>query len=195
MNYQKIYNNIIEKAKNRSLQNVYTELHHILPVSMGGSNNKDNLVRLTAKEHFVSHHLLWKIYKNREMTKAFMLMNSVKRDGIKFKVTANTYQILKEETSSRQSEFMLGKLSPSKGKKWSDESKAKLSASMMGHTRSKGKPSSFKGKNHTDKTKKILSEKQKGKKNHLGVKHTEETKQQLSKNRLGKSKIPWTVYC
>ena len=41
---------------------------------MGGSDDKSNLVVLTNKEHFVAHHLLWKIYQNNKMTCAFMLM-------------------------------------------------------------------------------------------------------------------------
>ena len=31
---------------------------------MNGSNDLDNLVDLTAKEHFICHHLLTKIYPN-----------------------------------------------------------------------------------------------------------------------------------
>jgi hypothetical protein len=49
----------------------YFERHHILPKSMGGDNSKHNLVLLTAREHFLSHWLLWKIHKNREMAWAF----------------------------------------------------------------------------------------------------------------------------
>ena len=40
----------------------YTERHHILPKCMGGSNEKHNLVDLTAEEHFLAHQLLVKMY-------------------------------------------------------------------------------------------------------------------------------------
>lgn len=39
----------------------YTELHHILPKSLGGSNKRENLVRLSARQHFVAHLLLTKM--------------------------------------------------------------------------------------------------------------------------------------
>lgn len=60
MNYQKIYDKIINNAKDRKLE-CYTEKHHIIPKCLGGSNDKSNLVRLTAKEHFIVHWLLVKI--------------------------------------------------------------------------------------------------------------------------------------
>jgi len=70
MNYQKIYDNLIERGKTRGLNkkklDYYTEQHHILPKCMNGDNNKDNLVLLTAEEHFVAHQLLVKIYPNNE---------------------------------------------------------------------------------------------------------------------------------
>ena len=62
----------------------------------------------------------------------------------------------------------------------------------MGHHRGKGNVSSFKGKHHSDESKKKLSEKQKGNKNHLGILHSEETKKMMSENRKGKTKVPWT---
>ena len=73
MNYQSIYDSIVEKAKSRTIDG-YTEKHHIIPKSMGGSNHSSNIVKLTAKEHFVAHWLLFKIYKNPSMAKAFRLM-------------------------------------------------------------------------------------------------------------------------
>ena len=43
MNYQKVYNQIIERAKTRQLKG-YTEKHHIIPKCLGGNNDKENLV-------------------------------------------------------------------------------------------------------------------------------------------------------
>jgi hypothetical protein len=48
--------------------------HHIIPKSMGGSNESSNLVYLTAREHFIAHWLLWRIYKNEKMAFAFYAM-------------------------------------------------------------------------------------------------------------------------
>ena len=58
--YTTWYNSIITKANNRTITG-YTEKHHIIPSSLGGTNNKENLVILTAREHFVCHLLLTKM--------------------------------------------------------------------------------------------------------------------------------------
>lgn len=57
MNWKGIHDQIIKRAQNRTLEG-YSELHHILPKCLGGTNDKANLVRLTAKEHFIIHKIL-----------------------------------------------------------------------------------------------------------------------------------------
>lgn len=61
MNYQRLYNVLIERAQNRKLVGYY-EKHHIVPRCMGGSDVEENIVRLTPEEHFLVHQLLVKIY-------------------------------------------------------------------------------------------------------------------------------------
>lgn len=62
MDYLKHYNSLIGKARGRTLQKeVYFENHHIVPRSEGGSNDPSNLVKLTAREHFLAHWLLYRI--------------------------------------------------------------------------------------------------------------------------------------
>jgi hypothetical protein len=63
MNYQRIYDNLINKAKNRNLTG-YFEKHHIMPKCLGGTDCKTNLVNLTPEEHYLAHQLLIKIYPN-----------------------------------------------------------------------------------------------------------------------------------
>ena len=64
MDYQRVYNALIEKGKTQVLPGgTYTEKHHILPKSLGGSDKKSNLVRLTARQHYIAHKLLVFIYK------------------------------------------------------------------------------------------------------------------------------------
>lgn len=78
MNYQRIYNQIIDRAKSRTLTS-YTEEHHIVPKCIGGSNEKSNLVKLTAREHFICHFLLVNIYPNEtKLQYAFWLMCNTK---------------------------------------------------------------------------------------------------------------------
>lgn len=70
MNYKKTYdkliNNAIYKHRRRldrsNSKYVYYEKHHIIPRCLGGDNSKDNLVLLTAREHFVAHKLLAEMY-------------------------------------------------------------------------------------------------------------------------------------
>ena len=67
MNYQKIYDQLIEKRKQYPLdkKDCYCEKHHIIPRCLGGSNDKTNLINLTAREHYVAHCLLVKIAEQK----------------------------------------------------------------------------------------------------------------------------------
>ena len=76
MNYQTIYNELIARAairKNDSKE--YYESHHIIPRCLGGSDNRENLVNLTAREHFIAHLCLVKIYPgNGALVRAAVMM-------------------------------------------------------------------------------------------------------------------------
>lgn len=61
MNYQKIHDCIINRARQRILfDEQYTEKHHIIPKCEGGKEN-DETVLLTHKEHKLIHKLRYKI--------------------------------------------------------------------------------------------------------------------------------------
>lgn len=66
--YTNWYYNIINNAKNRVLTG-YFETHHIIPKSLGGSDDKLNLVELTAREHFIVHKLLVKMTTGKSKQK------------------------------------------------------------------------------------------------------------------------------
>ena len=57
MDYRKIYDAIIERAKARERPNERLEIHHIVPRSLGGTDKLENLVALTIREHYVVHRL------------------------------------------------------------------------------------------------------------------------------------------
>jgi hypothetical protein len=60
--YTKWYHAIVQNANLRTLSDdTYIEKHHVIPRSLGGVDSKENLVRLTAREHFVCHLLLTKM--------------------------------------------------------------------------------------------------------------------------------------
>jgi hypothetical protein len=75
--YTRTYYQIIARAKSRIKPDCYTERHHIIPKSIGGTNDSENLVFLTAREHFICHKLLPKMvtghayYKMREALSYF----------------------------------------------------------------------------------------------------------------------------
>jgi mRNA-degrading endonuclease YafQ of YafQ-DinJ toxin-antitoxin module len=74
MNYNLHYTRLIDRARARTLPG-YKEKHHIVPRCMGGTNDPANLVELTAREHFIAHLLLLKIYPNKKsLIKAVNLM-------------------------------------------------------------------------------------------------------------------------
>lgn len=79
MNYQKVYDDLISQARTRGLDksklSFHTERHHIIPHCCGGTEDPENLILLTPKEHFVAHHLLFKLHpKNHSLFLAYRMM-------------------------------------------------------------------------------------------------------------------------
>ena len=69
MNYQKVYDNLIESRKKevRDKSKNYYESHHIIPLCLGGCKKCiENIVILTPREHFIAHWLLSRIYPDNE---------------------------------------------------------------------------------------------------------------------------------
>ena len=65
--YNRWYNNITSRAKSKP--STVVEKHHILPKSLGGSNDPTNLAWLTPREHYICHLLLVKIYTGKAQQK------------------------------------------------------------------------------------------------------------------------------
>lgn len=78
--YTKWYYNIIESAKSNPF-NGYTEKHHIIPKSLGGSNDKSNLVVLSARQHFICHWLLTKMTEGKNKWKLGYAFNRMLVSG------------------------------------------------------------------------------------------------------------------
>ncbi len=78
----------------------YSELHHIVPKSIGGTDSNNNLVHLTAKEHFICHRLLTKITIGTDRAKMiYTVMLMAANNRLKHRVTARTYETIKTEFS------------------------------------------------------------------------------------------------
>ncbi len=61
MNYKKIYDSLMKKSDGRTKSQDYYEKHHVIPKCLGGTDEKHNLVLLTAEEHWIAHLLLVKM--------------------------------------------------------------------------------------------------------------------------------------
>jgi len=62
MNYALAYERLVAKARVRKKVDGYSEIHHVLPRSLGGTDDESNLIVLTSKEHFLAHVLLAKMH-------------------------------------------------------------------------------------------------------------------------------------
>lgn len=62
MDYERIYREFIADRKGKPKPEGYTERHHILPRSLGGGDEPENLISLTAEDHFFAHLLLARIH-------------------------------------------------------------------------------------------------------------------------------------
>jgi len=180
--YKLWHDKIIAKAKNRTLEG-YKEVHHIIPKSCGGSNNKDNIVNLTAKEHYVIHLLLPYCTKGNakhKMLNAFIFMTSksrfCKRD---YKIHSRVYQKLRSEFAASL-----------KGRRLTPEWKAKISKTLTGtklpeSTRRKISLANM-GRKMSEKSKAIFVILNKGNKYNLGKKVSLETRRKQSIAHTGK---------
>lgn len=82
---------------------------------MGGDNNPENMVVLTAREHFLIHWLLYKIHKNKEMTYAFHAMTKPVGNG-RQRYTSHSFKYAREAMARWMSENRSGENHPFFGK-------------------------------------------------------------------------------
>lgn len=125
MNYQRLHDSIISAAQARGKPSAYSERHHILPKSMGGTDCAANLVWLTAREHYLVHWLLFKIYRNRQMAFAWYRMTHARRAVSRY--SSHSFAYAKKARAAAMSElFRGGKATP--------QTKANQSAAKKGRT-------------------------------------------------------------
>ena len=192
MNYLKVYCNLIRKAENRTPPEGYTENHHIFPISIFGNN--DRIVVLTAREHYITHALLEKIYMKRygkdddrtkKMTYAFWGMNNQKKDKRYF--SSHLYEKSKQrfieilsESQKGKNNCMYGKIgeeNPFYGQHHSGESKQKISKKLKEKWKNQKHP--WIGRKHSEESKEKIRESNKGNT------HSEESKAKISESKKG----------
>lgn len=149
--YTKWYFNIISNAQNRDISS-YTEKHHIIPKSLGGSNKQTNLVKLTAREHFICHWLLTKMVDGDAKSKMCKALYITQTHGIgqyRYKITSRMYNQIKLMRSLTTKNTRTGSQNYNFGKKWSAEKKA----NSKGH-----KKTPYPRKPHTEESKKKMQQ-------------------------------------
>lgn len=185
------YHSIIGNAQNRTASG-YIEKHHIMPRSLGGSDDITNIVKLTSREHFVCHLLLVKMTTGADRIKMQHAVGKFVQvaPGQGRSFTSWEYKKIREtisvvrtgrkhsnEAKQKMSDARKGKSPWNKGVTGivhSEESNKKRSATLTG----KKKPEGFGQK---------VS---KGKKGHTagmtGKKHSEETIQKMKQSALAR---------
>ena len=184
MNYKKIYDALMERAEGREITG-YHEMHHKQPRCMGGSDSKDNLVKLTAREHFTAHLLLVKIFpKERKLIYAANMM-SVGNGR-----SNRRYEWLKIKRAAIVSEQNKGKILPRGKRMWITngiETSCVSTNSLIPEGWRRGRTPSPKQKTFYDNRKgSKLSDETKDKisKAKMGYKHSIETRQKIARSRI-----------
>ena len=113
--YSKVYFSTIEKAVQRGWKKARgRERHHIIPQSLGGSNDKSNLVYLSGREHFLCHWLLVKMTEGEyyhKMVYALMGMRAENKHHDRYHTvfTARVYEKYRIEHAEYHSKLMKSK--------------------------------------------------------------------------------------
>lgn len=151
--YTNWYYQIVDRAKERLIDG-YVEKHHIVPKSLGGTDDRSNLVILTAREHYLCHLLLTKMtegmHRRSMCHAAWNIVNQKRTYQERYKVSSRMYEVIKRNNAIALSESNTGKPSGRKGKPctWGDkirqtlkgrkptaERNAKVSKALTGKTR------------------------------------------------------------
>jgi hypothetical protein len=160
--YTRWYYNIINAAKARQINNGYTERHHVIPKSLGGNNSKNNLVILTAREHFVCHLLLIKMTTASHRVSMVYALNGMRRSSkiqnrYTSKNTSRVYEMVRKELSSIMKTRVISdetrqRMSIANKRIPSEETRRKMSEAR------RGRASPMTGKTHSEKARQKMSE-------------------------------------
>jgi hypothetical protein len=189
--YNRWYDQIIKHAQNRVAEG-YTERHHIQPRSLGGADSADNLVELTAREHFVCHWLLTKMTTGEDhykMLNALRMMRAEKEGQQRYStaITSRVYESIKQEYAELQSILRSGKGNGFYGKTHTEDARRRISEANTGRIQ----PSDEKAKQiaaitgrkrkpFSDEWRIKMSESKRGENNNrYGVEVSESTRQKI----------------
>jgi hypothetical protein len=204
MNYFRIYKELILRAKERETVEGYKEIHHIIPRAFSGTDDPSNLVELTAREHFIAHRLLAKIFPNSCMVHVVWYLMNTKNELIG-QITSRVYETLKNEHSKRISTILKGRIVS----KETCEKLSKIKQEIEKRRKELGIPHPLEGIKRTKETceklskihkGKVISEEQKKKisdkisgelNGMFGKTHTEEARKKISEGNKQQVECPF----
>lgn len=135
MDYRKIYYSIIENRKlNELSKEVYGEIHHITPRCLEGDDNEENLIRLTAREHFICHLLLSEMFPKEspewyKMNHALHMMCTSSPNQRRY-FNNRLYELKRIDFSKTMSWAQSGEKNSQYGKPKSEETKLKIKTTL-----------------------------------------------------------------
>lgn len=143
MNYEKIYIELVDRARNR-VYDGYVEKHHILPKCLGGSDEPTNIIKLLPEEHYLAHLLLCKIhpanqkllYAAMNMTTGSMINNGKRNNKLYGWLRRRYAESMSGDNNPNRKNPEIQKQAALKrtGQKRSEETKQRMSASQKGRT-------------------------------------------------------------
>lgn len=132
--YTAIYQSIIHNARERVLEG-YTESHHIIPVSLGGSD--EDRVNLTPREHYIVHRLLTHMTEGEDRSKmifALWAMSNQKgefRPERNYTVPGRVYERLRQEAINQLRKTNKGRKYPNRKRPEYSEEERKRRAALI----------------------------------------------------------------
>lgn len=143
--YSNWYFSIIENAKRENLIDGETEIHHIIPVSLGGGNEESNLVCLSIRKHFLCHWLLTKMVGGSGKYKMYKALHKMSQGRI---LSTKQYEVarlaniraMRENNPTKDIKVRDKIREAHKGMSHSDETKQKMSRNSAKYWQNKPSP-------------------------------------------------------
>lgn len=182
--YEQFIQQILDSRERFFYGEEYHERHHIIPKCIGGTDDKNNLIDLFAREHFIAHRLLaLENPHNKGLQYAWWCMTHMKSNNNKrYICTPEEY----EEVRIAYAKAVAGEGNPFYGKTHTEETKMKM---RENHAHISGEQHYLYGKHLPESTKQKLRDKMSGVNSPNYGKHytmPEKTKEKLRQSHLGK---------
>ncbi len=170
--YTEWYRLLCEKAKTRTTNRKdakkilnYVEAHHIYPVSFNNSykTDKNNIVLLSAKEHFIAHLLLMKMFVDDRQAKMGYALLQFGRNKENFTLTSKQFEFVRKLYSNSR----IGVKRKPFSKEWKDNiaksarKNYENGVSGINFDRA-GSGNGMFGKTHSETTRKKMAKKKQG---------------------------------